>query len=56
MLKMLRQFDAPPPSPPPSKPAPSSDLTLVERAELRARMVAAIGEICGRYRRDVAEM
>ena len=43
MLKMLRQFDAPPPSPP-RKPAPSSDLTLVERAELRARMVAAMGD------------
>ena len=43
MLEMLRQFDAPPP-PPPRKPAPSSDLALVELAELRARMVAAMGD------------
>ena len=44
MIKMLRQFDAPPP--PPRKPPPNTDLTLVELAELRARMVAAMGEAC----------
>ena len=44
MIKMLRQFDAAPP--PPRKPPPTSDLAPTELAELRARMVAALGEAC----------